>query len=84
MAEAPMADDWPSYLPGPAENILALGVIALAYGQLENMFRALFASITQMNEFQVAALFQRLPNNIRKVILFELMTKTVLPQRAEG
>src|SRR5689334_16831156 len=65
MARTQQEDDWPSYLPGPRNDILALGVISLTYGLLETMFKLLFASVGDMNEHQVAAIFERLPNNHR-------------------
>ena len=43
-------DKWPEYLPGPPDYILVLGVIALNYGRMENMFRYLFSTVTRMNE----------------------------------
>jgi hypothetical protein len=74
-------DKWPEYLPGPPDYILMLGVIALNYGQLENMFRHLFSSVTRMNEIQVSSIFQRIPNNIRQTILSEMMAQTTLPAK---
>jgi hypothetical protein len=70
---------WPDYLPLPHEDILAIGVIALNYCQLENMFRVLFSSVTRLNEHQTQALFHRLANNIRKDVLSDLLAKTMLP-----
>lgn len=78
MAYAP---EWPQYLPSPKQDIMALGVIALNYGQLENMFRHLFAIVAQFNEAQASALFQRLPNNHRLAIIAELIVKTTLPEK---
>jgi hypothetical protein len=72
-------DKWPDYLPGPRDHLLALGVISLSYGQLENMFQVLFGEVTVLNRHQVAALFQRIPNNHRENALLELIDKTTLP-----
>jgi hypothetical protein len=69
---------WPYYLPSTRDDIVALGVISLNYGQLEAMFRALFALVTGMNEFQAAAIFHRIPNNIRLNVLEELPAKSEL------
>lgn len=74
-------DKWPEYLPGPPDYILVLGVIALNYGRMENMFRYLFSTVTRMNEIQVAAIFQRMPNNIRQTVLAEVMAQTTLPDK---
>jgi hypothetical protein len=74
---------WPKYLPLPPDDIFALGVIALNYCQLENMFRALFSAVAQWNEFQTAALFHRLANNVRKDVLSELLGKTTLPDETK-
>jgi hypothetical protein len=72
-------DKWPEYLAGPREDTQALGVIALNYGQLENAFRLIFSAVTRMNEIQVAAIFGRMPNNIRQTVLAEVMAQTTLP-----
>jgi hypothetical protein len=74
-------DVLPEYLPGPPDHILMLGVIALNYGQLENMFRHVFSAVTRMNDIQVAAIFQRIPNNIRQTVLSEVMAQTTLPDQ---
>lgn len=79
MVAASTGENWPAYHPGQREETLALGVIALNYGQLENLYRTVFAYVTGMNEFQAAALFHRLPNNHRKDVLYDLMAKTTLP-----
>jgi len=60
--------------------MVALGVIALNYGQLENAFRLIFAAVTRMNDIQVAAIFGRMPNNIRQTVLAEVMSQTTLPE----
>jgi len=65
--------DWPNSYMESKEEIFTIGAIALSYGQLENTFRQLFSTITGMDELQIAALFQRIPNNIRQDILHELM-----------
>jgi hypothetical protein len=70
---------WPDYLPGPSEDLLALGVIALTYGQLEGMFQHVFSAVTSLNEIQASAIFQRIPNNVRQDILFQMMAQTTLP-----
>jgi hypothetical protein len=75
----PFDDKWPEYLPGPRQDIMALGIIALSYGQLENAFRLVFSAVTRMNEIQVAAIFGRIPNNIRQTVLAEVMEQTTLP-----
>jgi hypothetical protein len=72
-------DHWPNYLPGPRDHLHALGVITLSYGHLENMFQILFSNVTGLNQYQVEALFQRIPNNVRSNIMLELLDKTTLP-----
>jgi hypothetical protein len=72
-------DDWPSYLPGPRDDILALGVIGLTYGFLENIFRSVFATAANMHQYQVSAIFERLPNNHRIGVMREVLSKSTLP-----
>lgn len=60
---------------------MALGVISLNYGLLERMFQHLFAAVGDLNDHQIAALFQRIPNNIRLMMIYELMAKTKLPEK---
>jgi hypothetical protein len=74
-------DKWPEYLPGQPDYILVVGVISLNYGRMENMFRYLFSIVTRMNEIQVAAIFERMPNNIRQTVLAEVMSQTTLPDK---
>src|SRR3954468_13469385 len=82
MPENPEASgNWPSYLSGPRDDIFAIGVISLNYGKLENSFRILFSNVAHLNDFQAAAIFNRLPNNHRKDVLLELMAKSILPQK---
>lgn len=69
---------WPDYLPGPADDIFAVGVIALTYGFLENLYRCLFSTVTGMTTAQVAVLFERLPNNARQDILAEMLNQSDL------
>ena len=71
--------DWPDYLPGPRGDLMALGVICLNYGQLENMFQILFAEATGMTRDQVLVLFHRLANNIRENVMLELLEKAEIP-----
>ena len=84
MAIAITARDWPEPYMENKDEIFAVGAIALSYGQLENTFRRLFSTITGMNELQVAALFQRIPNNIRQDILHELMDQGDLAEDAKN
>jgi hypothetical protein len=79
MAEPISEKQWPDYMPLPRDDIFAIGVIALNYCQLENMLRALFSNVTQLNEFQTQAFFHRLANNVRKDVLLELLGKTTIP-----
>lgn len=79
MTEPPSKAQWPSYMPLPREDIFALGVISLNYCHLENMFRLLFSSVARWNDFQTAAVFHRLANNIRMDVISELLTKTTIP-----
>ena len=81
MVQTRREDRWPLYLPGPRDDILALGVVSLGYGQLENMFRSVFSLVTSMNEHQVAAIFERMPNNHRLSAITQMMSKTILPDK---
>lgn len=58
-------DRWPARLFGSADDLVALGVISLNYGNLENIFRVLFSMVTGMTEFHVAAVFERINNDTR-------------------
>src|SRR6476659_319728 len=79
MARINPSDNWPPYLPGSRNDILALGVISLEYGFLENMFRVLFSIVGNMNEYQVAAIFERLPNNHRIDAIRQMLRESTLP-----
>jgi hypothetical protein len=70
---------WEDYQKSYQEDIFTLGMIALNYGQLENAFRHIFSAVTGLNASQVAALFERLPNNHRQDVLSELMAQLSLP-----
>lgn len=80
MADKSSETSWPDYLPLPHEDIFAIGVVALNYCQLENIFRSVFSGVTRLNEHQTAALFHRLANNVRKDVLSELLAKTTIPE----
>jgi hypothetical protein len=43
------------------------------------MFRHVFSAVTRLNEIQASAIFQRIPNNVRQDILFQMMAQTTLP-----
>lgn len=75
---------WPDYLPLPREDMLALGVIALNFCQLENIFRALMASVARWNVHQTAALFNRLNNRERQDVIAELLPKTTIPTETKA
>ena len=62
--------DWPDYLPGPRENIFALGVISLAFSGLELLFETLFQKATQIPQPQVDVLFPKIQNDVR-IAIFE-------------
>lgn len=74
-----IAADWEEYMPGPKEDIYALGVICLAYGQLESMFQLVFSEATRMELHQASAIFFRVPNNVRYEVLSSLMEAGSLP-----
>jgi hypothetical protein len=81
MSDSTGTDDWPNYLWSiPRADIMALGVIALNYGQLENALRNIFGIVSGMNEDQVASVFYRLPNNQRQNVLTEFLAKSAVPQ----
>jgi len=75
----PIHEGWPDYLPGPRDDILALGVVSLNYGHLENIFRVMFAMVTGMSENQVRALFERINNDARQKILEQLLDPQPFP-----
>lgn len=79
MEKPTFATRWPEYMPLPREDIFAIGVVALNYCQLENMFQAVFSAVTRLNDHQTSALFHRLANNVRKDVLSELLAKTTVP-----
>lgn len=60
---------WPNYLPGPRENIFAIGVISLLYGQLENLFSCVFSAATQMEIDQAEVVFRKINNDVRSGIV---------------
>lgn len=66
-------DSWPDYLPGPRDDLLALGVVSLNYGYLENIFRIIFTFVTDLSESQVRAIFDRLNNSTREAILDQML-----------
>jgi len=75
----PISPDWPNYLPGPKDDIYALGVISLLYGQLESMFQLVFSAATRMDIDHTFAIFHRIPNNVRQDVLSNLMASGPLP-----
>src|ERR1700694_5794823 len=81
MSDPKVQQRWPEYLPAPSDDVFAIGVVALNYGQMESMFKHLFAVVTRMNDFQVSALFYRIPNNTRLNVLSDLMNQTTLPEK---
>jgi hypothetical protein len=72
-------DSWHDYLPGPKDDLLALGVVSLNYGYLENIFRIIFAFVTQLSEAQVRAIFERLNNKARQDVLDQLLGARPIP-----
>jgi hypothetical protein len=84
MTELPSESKWPDYLPLPREDIFAIGVIALAYGQLESIFKVMLATVARWNDMQVAAIFHRLNNNQRFDVVSELLAKTTIPSEVKA
>ena len=80
MDEPDAFDQWPDYLPGPRNDLLALGVIALNYGRLENIFRIIFAMVSGMSEAQVTAIFARINNRLREDIFEQLLATQTFPE----
>lgn len=76
----PISPDWPNYLPAPKDDIYALGVICLLYGQLESMFQLVFSAATTMDLEHTYAIFHRIPNNVRQDVLGSLMASGTLPE----
>jgi hypothetical protein len=69
--------DWPPYLLGPRENILALGVIALKFCQLENVLSVIFSEAVALPLERSDLIFQKLTNDVRdKVIRQSLQAAT--------
>lgn len=73
MKDDQQLDRWPSYLPGPKDDLLALGVVSLNYGYLENVLRVLFGMVTGMHQAQMAAIFDRLNNDARQAVLDQML-----------
>jgi hypothetical protein len=75
-----MTDDrWPELLHGSKDDLVALGVISLNYGYLENMFRALFALATGMERIQCDALFERINNDTRINVFRDIIARKNYP-----
>lgn len=79
LSESSLDDNWPDYLPGPRDDLLALGVASLNYGYLENIFRVLFSFATGLDEWQTRAIFERLNNSARDAILDQLLGAKPFP-----
>ena len=74
-------DDWPYWIYlVPRDDVFALGVISLNYGRLENAFRYLFLTVTNMRLEHVAAVFHRLQNPARIAVFQELIPVSDLPE----
>lgn len=71
-------DNWPGYLSGPRDDLLALGVVSLNYGYLENIFRVIFAFATGFTDRQTSALFERLNNKARQDVLDQMLSSALL------
>jgi hypothetical protein len=72
-------ENWPPYLPGPRDDLLALGVVSLNYGYLENIFRVIFSFATELSEFQTRAIFERLNNSARQAVLDQMLAHRTFP-----
>src|SRR5688572_15482052 len=66
---------WPNYLPGPRDNIFALGVISLMYGSLEWMFASVFQAVTQVPWTVMVVLFPKLQNDARLAVIDDVLAK---------
>jgi hypothetical protein len=76
------AKPWPDYLPEfGREDLIAIGVIALNYGELESALRNLFAAATGMDPQHLAALFYRMPNDKRKEALAQIISTTEITEK---
>lgn len=76
----PELSKWARNQPGSHEDIFALGVISLNYGQLEDIFSFLFEAVTEMTRVQVQVLFRRIQNDSRLKIYSQLLAaRTDLP-----
>jgi hypothetical protein len=78
--ESDPSKEWPTYLPGPRENIFALGVISLAYSNFEWLFAGVFREVTQTPDTVLRILFSKLPNNIRMETLSNFLEKMDWPE----
>ncbi|HZK90468.1 MAG TPA: hypothetical protein VFC56_10010 [Stellaceae bacterium] len=78
MVGSSTADGWPIYLPGPRDDIFAIGVVALTYGLLENILRVLFSCVADLNDFQALAIFERMSNAGRLDSLKDILKKTTI------
>jgi hypothetical protein len=76
--------EWPQYLPIPSGDVLAVGAISLTYCQLEQVFKVVLSEVARWNDYQVASVFHRLPNNHRLDVFSELLAKTTIPTEVKA
>jgi hypothetical protein len=77
-------DSWPKYLPKSHNDLIAIGAIALEYGQLEGALQNLFSAATRMQPQHLSSLFHRIPNNTRRDVLAELANSTELTKELKA
>jgi hypothetical protein len=71
---------WPSYLSGTLDDVTALGVIALNYGELEVAFRLLSAVIGGVGADHVVN-FHKTKNPTRMEAIEQAINKSDLPEK---
>ncbi|MCP3386012.1 hypothetical protein NLM31_37090 [Bradyrhizobium sp. CCGUVB4N] len=65
-------DTWPKQISKGHNDLIAIGAIALGYGELEGALQNLFSAATTMRPEHISSIFYRLPNNTRFDVLLEL------------
>jgi hypothetical protein len=72
---------WPEYFPHAQDTLIAVGAIALSYGQLENTLKRVFCAATGMKYNDLSSRFHKWNNDERKRRLTELLPKADILDR---
>src|SRR5437870_2985995 len=84
MAYAITGVSWEDIQKHHQDEIFTIGMIALNYGLLENVFRRIFSAVTGLQAAQVSAIFERLPNNHRQSALTQLLEQSAMSEELDG